>query len=223
MKQLNDLKNLCDFLAAENIHLSEQQISKLKIYLSELLSFADKHRIVSNKDINHIVSRHFLSSFYFVKVIKNKISDNDNILDLGSGAGFPGILLSIYFPNKIVMVDSVRKKALFLSRIKRALNLNCDVINDRIENFAMSDKREFKIITARALASINDLIDLAHSFLQTGVLYTLKGTNYKDEFSGREKEINLSADKIDSNWIKYSDYLENKVSVAFTLQNETIV
>ena len=216
VKQLDDLQKLTSFLITENIHLSEQQILKLKIYLSELVSFAGKHRIVSNKDINHIVLRHFLSSFYFVKNIKDIVSESDNILDLGSGAGFPGIILSICFPNKVVMVDSIRKKALFLNRIKKDLDLNCEVVNDRIENFTNYEKRGFKIITARALASINDLMDLSHSFLLKGVLHTIKGLNFKEEFSGREEEINLSVKKIDDNWTKYSDYLENKVYIAFS-------
>jgi len=220
VKQLDDLQRLLQFLKTDNIDLSDQQIFNLKVYLSELIRFATKHRIVSTKDIEHIVSRHFLSSFCFVKRIKEIISAEDSILDLGSGAGFPGIVLSIMLHNKVVMVDSIRKKTLFLNRVVKKLGLNSEIINDRIELYAQKEKREFKIITARALASINDLIDLSHPFLLKGELHTIKGLDFKNEITGRETEIDLSFSSIDAKWVKYSEYLDSKVYVTFSLVNE---
>lgn len=218
MKQADDLKQLLSFLNTESIILSAQQIKMLEEFLSELILFAEKHRIISRNDIVHIVSKHFLSSFYFVKQISKTISEKDCILDLGSGAGFPGIILSIVFPNKIVLVDSVRKKTLFLNRVVKKLNLNCEIINDRIEKFSKTDKRVFKIITARALASGSDLIDLVKPFLFSGQLHTIKGADFKSEFAGRENEISLTYHTIDKNWISYEQYLENKVYISFSAE-----
>lgn len=216
MKQFDELYQLTDFLQSVHIYLSGQQISKLQSYLSELIEFSKKHRIVSTNDINYIVSRHFLSSFYFVKNIKDVISENDNILDLGSGAGFPGIILSICFSNRVVLTDSIRKKTIFLKKIIKQLNLNCEVIHDRIEQIKYYEKREFKIITARALASINDLFELTNPFIKKGVLHTIKGLNFEDEISGNKNKISLSFKRIDDSWIKYSHYLMNKVYITFT-------
>jgi len=218
VKQPDDLKNLQNFLSSQNIILSEQHFLKLEKYKSELTRFAEKHRIVSIKDIDNIVSRHFLSSFYFVNKIAPLVSSQDNILDLGSGAGFPGIILSIMLPNKVVLVDSIRKKTLFLSRIIKTLNLNCEVINDRIEIFSKKEKRLFKVVTARALASINDLIDLAQPFLFFGELHTIKGVDFKNENSGRESEIDLSYNTIEKSWLNYSDYLKNKVYITLSVK-----
>jgi len=220
VKQPDDLQRLVSFLHTENINISTQQIKLLETFLSELKLFATKHRIVSTNDVDHIVSRHFLSSFYFVKQISKTLTINDNILDLGSGAGFPGIILSIVFPNKIVMVDSIRKKTLFLSRIVKKLNLNCEIINERIETFSKREKRLFKIITARALASMSDLVDLASPFLLTGELHTIKGMDFKKEFSGRENEINLTYHTIDKNWISYTQYLDNKIYISFSAKKQ---
>ena len=95
------------------------------------------------------------------------------------------------------------------------MDLKSEIINARIEQFARNEKRKFKIITARALASINDLIDLTHPFLFKGELHTIKGLDFKEENRGRENEINLSFYNIDKNWIEYSEYLKNKVYVTF--------
>lgn len=218
VKQSDDLKKLQNFLATQNIILSDQHISKLEKYESELVRFAGKHRIVSSKDVDLLISRHFLSSFYFVNKIAPLVSPQDNILDLGSGAGFPGIILSIMLPNNIVLVDSVRKKALFLNRLKKKLDLNCEIINDRIEIFSKKEKRLFKIVTARALASINDLIDLAQSFIFYGELHTIKGIDFENENSGRESEIDLSYNTIEKSWVDYSGYLNNKAYITFSIK-----
>ena len=100
MKQADDLKQLLSFLNTESIILSAQQIKMLEEFLSELILFAEKHRIISRNDIVHIVSKHFLSSFYFVKQISKTISEKDCILDLGSGAGFPGIIFLLVFMER---------------------------------------------------------------------------------------------------------------------------
>ena len=216
VKQFDELSKLNTFLKTESIILSEQQIVKLKIYLTELIQFAAKHRIISINDIDNIVSRHFLSSFYFVKNIKDIIKESDEILDLGSGAGFPGIVLSIYLPNRVTLVDSNRKKSLFLSRIKKELSLNCEVINERIENFVTESNRQFTLITARALASIGDLIDLTSPLLNKSVLHTIKGLNFREELSGNEAEYLIIENTIADTWIKYSEYLNNKIYISIS-------
>jgi 16S rRNA (guanine527-N7)-methyltransferase len=217
VKQLDDLNRLVSFLKTEHIPLANNQILQLEKYLSLLTQFASRHRIVSNTDVNYIVTRHFISSFYFVKEIQKTVSDQDNILDLGSGAGFPGIILSLVFPNRVVLIDSVRKKTIFLQRVVKELGLNCEVINDRIENFAQTQNRYFKIITARALASINELIDLSLPLLEKSELHTIKGLDFRKENRHRENEISLSYHKIDDRWTIFSDYLNQKVYVTFSI------
>jgi len=213
VKQFDELSNLNTFLKTESIILSEQQIVKLKIYLTKLIQFAAKHRIISINDIDNIVSRHFLSSFYFVKNIKDIIKESDEILDLGSGAGFPGIILSIYFPNKVTMVDSNRKKSLFLSRIQKDLSLNCKVINERIEIFVSKSNRQFNLITARALASISELIDLTSPLLNKSALHTIKGLNFREELSGNETGYLIVEHTVTDIWKEFSNYFSNKVYI----------
>lgn len=211
MKQYDDLKNLIRFLDREGIGLSSKQQEKLKNYLGKLVAFSVSHRIVSRNDIDFIVNKHFLSSFFFVRQIKKTLSRNDSILDLGSGAGFPGILISLCFEkNKVVLIDSVRKKTLFLKKMIKELGLFCEVVNVRIEDFKLQYSEEFRFITARALASVDDLLKLSSPFLSYGELHTIKGLDYNKEYTSG-KDYNFSEEKFPSNWADYSGYLENKV------------
>ncbi len=220
MKQHNDLYNLISFLRNEKIELSTIQQEKLKKYLDLVIAFSLSHRVVSRADIDFIVNKHFLSSFCFVKQIKKSITSNDHILDLGSGAGFPGILLSIFFEDtKVVLVDSVRKKTLILKRIIKDLDLFCEVVNMRIDDFKEQNLKKFQFITARALASIDGLINLSSSFLNYGELHTIKGLDYKNEYTNNNN-YEIYEKGFSQNWVNYSGYLENKVYLIMKSKNE---
>jgi len=211
VEQYNDLNNLFNFLKSEDIVLTLKQQEKLKIYLEELFRFALSHRIVSRNDINFIVNKHFFSSFYFIKEIKKTISQKDILLDLGSGAGFPGVLLSIFFENnKVVLIDSVRKKTLFLKKIIKELGLFCDVFNMRIEDFNKENHSSFQFVTARALASVEELLKMSSSFKGSGELHTIKGFGFEKEYLPN-KNYKISTINISPIWNNYSDYLKNKV------------
>ncbi|KAA3609832.1 MAG: 16S rRNA (guanine(527)-N(7))-methyltransferase RsmG [Calditrichaeota bacterium] len=211
VKQHNDLERFFEFLQKRLISLSSEQKEKLKIYLNRLITFSSSHRVVSRNDIDLIVEKHFLSSFCFVDQIKRSVSINDSILDLGSGAGFPGVPLSIFFSeNKVVLVESIRKKALFLKKICKELELSCEVKNLRIEDFRKTNKDVFKFITARALASIDELIALSLSLMGNGELHTIKGFDYLNEFTKNENHI-IMPTEFSNSWTDYSNYLTNKV------------
>lgn len=217
MELSEEFSNLFHFLESEGIVISSSQKEELHLYHRSLISYSKQHNIVSKGDIEFIIQKHFLGSFYFVKHIAQTADSPGNILDIGSGAGFPGIILSIFFRNsKVVLVDSVRKKTLFLKRVQKELNLNLTVHNERIESFLYTDKTKFNIITARALASISDLIHKTASRLNESKLYTIKGINYKSEITNACKFYKISEFSIDPNWIKYSDFLKNKIHLAIS-------
>lgn len=212
MKQSENIKQLITFLAAEEIELSSTQQEKLSFYHSVLLQYAEKHSVISKTDIQFIVDKHFLSSFYFVKEIKKNLKKKDQILDIGSGAGFPGVILAIYFHNnRVTMVDSVRKKALFLKRVIAEAGLNAVIINARIEDFLKKPAAKPQLITARALASIDKLVDLTRPILKSSILHTIKGENFQSEIIKNREKIIVSPFEIEQNWKDYSAYLMNKV------------
>ena len=215
MKHKYNLNNLFAFLEKEEIPLSVDQKKKLEYYHDELVKYGQYHRIISHSDIGSIVERHFLSSFYFIMKIKGNLSKKDQVIDLGTGAGFPGLLLSIYFnKNRIILLDSVRKKTLFVGRIVKNLNLNALVINERIEAFSKQNNDVFRIVTARALANMDQLLTLAGPFLNGGAeLHTMKGNDYLSELKSGHNGINILADEIKNSWKNETYYLNTKMYI----------
>jgi 16S rRNA (guanine527-N7)-methyltransferase len=212
VKQHLLLHDLIHFLKTQNITLSPTQVQQLELYHTELQIFTDKMNLISARDKAFIIEHHFLPSFYYSHYLKN---DNDllnkHILDLGTGAGFPGIILAITFPyTDITLIDSSRKKTLFLKNLVSKTNLNVNVICDRIENLTNTFFNKYDIIVARAVSSIPVLCNWALPYLQRdGYLLTLKGDNYKQEL-GKKKDIKLIELMPDQDWCDFSGYLHNK-------------
>jgi 16S rRNA (guanine527-N7)-methyltransferase len=212
VKQPLLLSDLIQFLNKQNIHLDGIQIQQLELYYSELRISADKINLISSNDKEYIIERHFLPSFYFLYYmqIENNLL-NKHILDLGTGAGFPGIILAIVLSSaKITLIDSSRKKTLFLKKLISKLNLKVDIICERIENLPNSSFNSFDIIVARAVASIPILFNWCIPFLKkNGYMLTLKGDNYKKELNNN-LNINLNELQPYYSWYNFSDYLINK-------------
>jgi 16S rRNA (guanine527-N7)-methyltransferase len=217
VEQSNNLSALLRFIKTLNIETSKKQENQLRDYLNLLYEYSINHRIISSSDKEFIVEKHFSSSLVFVQEFIEKVKEEDAILDIGSGGGFPGIILSIYFPEiKTICVDSIRKKTLFLSKVVRQLNLNCEVINERIESYLSNNQPIFNFITARALASIDELIELTKA--QSGkTLFTLKGTNYHEEVKELKTLDKLTVKPVSSKWLNYTDYLKDKIFVQIQL------
>lgn len=213
VKQDLPLSNLIQFLNTQNIFLSSRQVQQLHAYYLEFRIYADRINLISSNDKNHIIERHFLPSFYYLPyLIKNNDLLNKTILDFGTGAGLPGIILAVALPNtKIILLDSSRKKTLFLKNITKKIDFdNVEIVCDRIENIHKSVSNEVDIIVARAVASIPVLVKRCLPFLNAGCeILTLKGENYNEEL---KKNFNMIISELipDTAWIKFSDHLVNK-------------
>ena len=207
------LSNLIQFLNNQNILLSSRQVQQLQAYHLELRIYTDRINLISSNDKNHIIERHFLPSFYYLLyLIKNNDLLNKTILDFGTGAGLPGIILAVALPDtKITLLDSSRKKTLFLKNITKKIDLNnVEIICDRIENITKSAFHEVDIIVARAVASIPVLVKRCLPFLNAGCeILTLKGENYNQEL---KKNLNMIISELipETAWIEFSDNLDNK-------------
>jgi 16S rRNA (guanine527-N7)-methyltransferase len=209
---MEDLSKFISFLKARGIPLTSLQEEKLKNYYLALVSFSLKHNLISKNDKDRIIQNHFAGSFYFVKTISETTRKMDYLLDLGSGAGFPGIILAIFFANtKVIMIDSVRKKSLFLKRVVEDLQLNAEVINQRIEHYISDNLLKYDIITARSLAPLDSLLALCKPLLQNGVLHTVKGKNYMEEISKSPYHFQINEYSIHPSWSDYSPFLKNKL------------
>ncbi len=205
MKHDLSVNQLISFLKTQNIELSDTQVEQLNQYYEQLLLWNKKINLISNNDIPFIISKHFLPSFLYVYYLLNDgYSNKQKLIDIGSGGGFPGIIFSIYFSDRnIVLIDSIRKKTLFLKATVKKLNLNTNVLLGRIENI----EEKYDIITARAVASL-DTLDVYGTRLlyDGGRMYTIKGGDFKNEIT---KNANLIMEnrEIPIVWKTFSDNL----------------
>jgi 16S rRNA (guanine527-N7)-methyltransferase len=136
-----------------------------------------------------------------------------SILDLGSGGGFPGIIIQIIYPeSRMVLLDSIRKKTLFLDEICRNLSLPAEVVCDRIESYLMSNREMFDFIVCRAVAKIDRLWPWAQQLLKPGgYLLAMKGGNCSEELSWlQNRKVRYEQIRPTRKWISFSSFLNDK-------------
>jgi 16S rRNA (guanine527-N7)-methyltransferase len=165
------------------IHLDGKAIEAFEFYLKELLKWNQKINLTSIRSEKGIVLKHFLDSLS----VHPLLPKNSSILDIGSGAGFPGIPLKIIQPTfEMTLIDSVRKKVDFQRHIIRVLGLKrIETIHGRVQDNGIlkSLRGHFDIILSRAFSDLRTLLILSHPFLKEGGrVIAMKGDLGSGEF-----------------------------------------
>ena len=200
--------------------LSNEMISKFVKYRDILLEWNEKFNLTAITDKDEIEEKHFIDSLFLDKYIP---LENKTLLDVGSGAGFPGIPLAIAHPNlKVTLIESNGKKITFLKEAVKQLGLdNVEVVQSRIEEFA---KREsFDIVTARAVKELNILLELTIPFAKVGgVLVAYKSILIDEEL----KRANHALKVLEISNIDRKDYVlpkskDNRVLLVIFKQKPT--
>lgn len=162
-----------------NISLTEDQLNKLDKFYNLLIEWNEKINLTRITEEKEVYLKHFYDSLTISKVID--LSTKETLCDVGTGAGFPGIVLKIVYPNlKITLVDSLLKRVNYLNSIINDLELS-DIkpIHSRGEDF----KEKFDVVTARAVANIEKLLNFTmHLVKKDGVFIAMKG-NIDEELS----------------------------------------
>ena len=158
-------------------------------------------------DIEAVYLKHFYDSLTIVKIID--LNKYNTLCDLGSGAGFPGIVLKIFFPNlNITLIDSLNKRINFLNVVINELDLkNIEAIHTRIEDYARLNKEKFDIVTARAVAPLNILLELGINLVKINNYFIAMKGNLDNEPSYENALKNLNC--IEENIIKFKLPIEN--------------
>ena len=191
-KSLNDL----------NIHITEEEKDKLKIFFEEISYASKQFNLTGLSGWEDIRDTLFIRSFRYSSVIDKFFNKdqylelkNIKILDLGTGAGIPSIPLKILYPNMdIKLVDSSKKKCLFVESIIKKLNLkNISIENTRAELLGVSTEREsYDIVLTRALAKLPTLAELTIPLIKkNGIVVTAKGLLPSEELKDSEYILNL--------------------------------
>lgn len=189
---LKKFQKACKFL---QIELTEEHLDKFKLYSKELAKWNEKINLISRKsDTPQDIYRHFLDSLLILNAIK--IPFQTNLLDLGSGAGFPGLPLKILRKDIfLTLLESKRKKAFFLEHIVDILNLkNTIVLNQRAEELSLNSDyfEKFDLTTARLLGKLDKITKIAHHFLKVGgLLVCYKGKSVEEELKKLSKDFEL--------------------------------
>ncbi len=189
-----------------NINISCDILIKLDKYYHLLITENEKYNLTNITEETSVYLKHFYDSLTITKAIN---LDNQKILDVGSGAGFPGLVLKIVFPNiKIDLLDSTAKRCNFLKQIIEELSLNdINVINARAEDYAKENREKYDIVTSRAVAPLKHLLEYSIPMLKINGYFIALKSNLTDEL------VNIS------NYYKKL-HLEEPITYEFTLPKE---
>ena len=182
-----------------NINLTPKQISDLDYYCHFLIEYNQHTNLTAIKEENQVYLKHFYDSLTIVKGLD--LSKYHNLIDIGTGAGFPGMVLKIVFPHlNITLLDSNNKKITFLQQLAEKLNLtNINFFHGRAEEFCQKNRETFEIVTARAVSNMNILAELCLPLVKKDYYFiALKGSN-KEEIIDAQNAISILGGKIEKN------------------------
>lgn len=185
-----------------SIEITEEIYSKLYKYFELLVEWNNRFNMTSILEEKEVFLLHFYDSLCLNKINLNEIN---SLCDFGTGAGFPGMVIALVYPNiEVTLVESNNKKCTFLEEVKQQLNIkNVSIFNERIEDFARKNREKYDVVTCRAVTSIPIIIELSTSLIKVnGLLAPLK-SNCEEEinkYKYLEKEFNLKLE----NLIKYN-------------------
>jgi len=178
-----DLDLLIEGLQFMVLKLSDQMIDQLMTYLNLIEKWNRVYNLTAIRERDEMIKLHFLDSFSILNHVHVK-----NILDVGSGAGFPGIVLAITKPEiKVTVMDSINKKTIFMQQVKSELALaNLDVVNSRVEDY--QPVTLFEAVTSRAFANLKKMMSLTqHTLKKEGLWLAMKSKDVKEELEEFER------------------------------------
>ena len=175
-----------------NIVADKKSGLDMQVFVNSMLKYNETHNLTAITEINDVVYKHILDSVLPYKLFEK----GKKILDIGCGAGFPSVPLSIINRElDITAIDSVQKKVEFVRLVKNQLDLdNLQVLHTRIEDFANDDKfrEKFDIVVSRAVAPLNIILEYSAPMLKNGgYILAYKGQNYENEIETAENALKI--------------------------------
>lgn len=215
---LDKFKELMNFHAQKiNIVFNDEQLDKFYNYMSLLLEWNQKINLTAIIEPEEIILKHFIDSL----TINDYIEKNKSLVDVGTGAGFPGIALKIYRPDlKITLVDSLNKRITFLDTVIANLKLDgIFTVHSRIEDFGKNKKyrESFDYATARAVANLSVLSEYLVPVAKVGGnCICMKGSDIEDELKNAENAISILGGqvcKVDKFNLPFSNISRNVIVI----------
>ena len=210
-------KELTKLASKIEIELSLVEIEKLYKFMYLLLEWNEKINLTAITEPEDIILKHFVDSITIKKYIKSE----NKVLDMGTGAGFPGIPLKIISSDtNFTLVDSLNKRIIFLNEVCDKLKLDkIENIHSRAEELAKNKKyrEQYGIVTSRAVARLASLVEYMLPFVKVGGrCICMKGSNVDEELTEAKKAINIlggEIEKVDKFLLPNSDIERNIVII----------
>ncbi len=162
------------------INLTDIQKKQLDIYKEFLIDYNKHTNLTRIIDENDIYLKHFYDSLTITKYID--LSNKSNLLDIGTGAGFPGMVLKIVYPNlDVTLLDSNNKKVTFLKLLSEKLNIKVNAIQARSEEYIKDKRESFDVVTSRAMANLRVLLELSIPYVKVDGVFIAMKANASDE------------------------------------------
>ncbi|MCI9063193.1 MAG: 16S rRNA (guanine(527)-N(7))-methyltransferase RsmG [Clostridia bacterium] len=182
-----------------NIKLDDYCVDKFKKYMDLLLEWNEKINLTAITEKDEVILKHFIDSMTVLKYIK----DNGDIVDVGTGAGFPGIPLSIVKDNlTVTLVDSLNKRINFLNEVKEKIQLeNVKTIHSRAEDFGQNKeyREKYDVSVSRAVANLSVLVEYLLPLVKVGgKCICMKGSEVEEEIEEAKFAIKELGGKIES-------------------------
>ena len=188
------------YLEELNIYPTQDQLNKLDKFYNLLIEWNEKINLTRIVDEKDVYLKHFYDSLTITKEVD--LSKVNTLCDVGTGAGFPGIVLKIMYPNlQVTLIDSLQKRVNYLNEIIKVLELtNIEAIHSRGEDY----KGNFDVVTSRAVANIEKLVNYTmHLVSKDGVFIAMKGNidneltdSIKQKLSKKYKVIKINKFKL---------------------------
>ena len=184
---INEVKKL-------GVEITENKLNQLEKYYEMLIEYNKVMNLTGITAKEEVYLKHFYDSLTISKIID--LNEEETLCDLGSGAGFPGIVLKIFYPNlKITLVDSLNKRINFLNEVINELKLEkIETIHSRMEEYAKENIEKYDVVTARAVAQMHFLLEVAVPMLKVGKYFIAMKGNIENEidYSYALEKLNAS-------------------------------
>ena len=191
--------NLNEFeqaLKKRNILLTDKQLQQFDQYAKYLKEYNEKINLTAIDEYEEVLEKHFYDCLL---LIDRKLEGT--LVDVGSGAGFPGVVLKIALPElNVLLLEPIKKRCVFLSSLIEKLGLNkIEVVNDRAEEYSLNNREKYDYVTARAVSNLNGLIEVSGAMVKkNGYFIALRGKDGLEELKKANKAISTMGFEIEN-------------------------
>ena len=190
------LSELKDALEKRGIILDERMADQLDLYAAYLKEYNEKINLTAITEYEEVLDKHFYDSLLAAqRPLKGSLAD------VGSGAGFPGVVLKIVFPDlKVFLIEPIQKRCVFLKSLIEKLDLKgIEVICERGEDHSLKHREAYDYVTARAVSNLNSLIEVCGAMVKKeGYFICMRGKDGRAEIDAAEKAIGIMGFAVES-------------------------